>query len=125
MNRNEWEFEFTASALASAAKAKKETHQRKMDWWEAKKKETIQKVRDSGIEVKDSVAASYSNTKGNFGPQITIEAGLQRDLSECQDKIMEHNDLVRQYDGWAQVLDANNESRVKLQHDDWLFFFGQ
>jgi hypothetical protein len=44
---------------------------------------------------------------------------------ECQGKILEHDNLVRTYDGWVQVLQGNPEARVTLHHDDWLFFFGK
>jgi hypothetical protein len=122
---DKWEFEFTAATLAEAADTKFEKHTAKQKWWEGKKVETMTKVKESGIEVRDSVAATYSNTKGGFGPQIEIDGGLQRDLIECQDKLMEHYNLTRVYGGWAQVLHGNPESRVKLHHDDWLFFFGE
>lgn len=121
--RQEWEFEYTAGKLADAAKLKMESHTKRLEWWEAKKKEVMQKVRDSGIEIHDSVAASYSNTKGGYGPEIKIDIGMQRDLSECQSKILEHTALIKSYDGWVQVLEANKESRLKLSHEDWLFFF--
>lgn len=125
MKRHEWIFEYTASKLAEAARVKMDTHIGKLAWWENKKKETLAKVTDMGIEVQDSVASSYSNVKGAFGPQIRIDAGLQRDLSECQEKIMEHHGLVQTYDGWIQVLNANPEARLSLEHDDYLFFFGE
>lgn len=125
MKRNEWSFEYTASKLAEAAASKREKHSKKLLWWEDKKKETMKKVAESGIEVQDSVAASYSNTKGGFGPQIKIDPGLQRDLTECQEKIMEHHHQTVSYDGWVQVLNANPEARLSLEHDDFLFFFGE
>lgn len=123
--RQDWEFEYTAGKLAEAAKLKKESHTKRLEWWEAKKKEVMQKVRDSGIEIRDSVAASYSNTKGAYGPEIEVDAGMQRDLCECQSKILEHTNLIKSYDGWVQVLEANKESRLKLSHEDWLFFFAE
>lgn len=125
MKRDEWSFEYTASKLAEAAASKREKHSKKLTWWEEKKAEVIKQVAASGIEVQDSVAASYSNTKGMFGPQIKIDAGLQRDLSECQEKIMEHHHKVEEYGGWVQVLSANPEARLSLEHDDYLFFFGE
>jgi hypothetical protein len=125
MKRNDWLFTYTASKLAEAALAKRDKHAKKLQWWEDKKGDTIKKVADSGIEVQDSMAASYSNVKGAFGPQIRIDSGLQRDLTECQDKIMEHHGLVKSYDGWIQVLSANGEARLELEHDDYLFFFGE
>lgn len=85
----------------------------------------MRKVAESGIEVKDSVASSYSNVKGNFGPEITIDATLQRELTECQQKIMEHHRFIKEYEGWIQVLKGNPESRLDLEHDDYLYFFGE
>lgn len=126
MKRHDWKFTYLASDLAKAALTKKDIHVTKLAWWEDKKAEAIRKVGEGGIEVQDSVASSYSNTKGNFGPRIQIDPGLQRDLTECQDKIMEHNGLVQEYDGWHQVLGAQPGSdRLELTHDDYLFFFGK
>lgn len=125
MKRNSWLFTFTASKLAEAASAKKEKHVGKLEWWEAKKAETMKKVAESGITVQDSVAASYSNTKGGYGPEIIIDETLQRDLTECQRKIMEHHTLVAQYEGWIQVLSGNAEARLDLDQEDYLFFFGE
>jgi len=126
MKRNDWTFEYTASKLAEAAKAKRLHHASRFDWWSAKKTETVKKVSESGIEVHDSVSNMGSNvSRGYQGPQIKIDSGLQRDLSECQQKIDEHMDAVTNYEGWLQVLSANPEARLQLHHDDYLFFFGE
>lgn len=124
MKRYQWSFGYTAVKLADAARAKKDEHGGKKAWWEAKKAEVMARVRESGIEVRDSVAATYSNTKGGCGPQIEVDAGMQRDLSECQAKILEHDKLVHEYDGWVQVLAANPETILDLDHQDYLYFFG-
>lgn len=125
MRRDEWVFSYNASNLAAAAAQKRDHHKQRFDWWTLKKEETIRKVKEMGIEVHDSVAASISNTKGYAGPRIEIDAGLQRDLSECQGKIREHDESMREYEGWRQVLESNKEDRLQLNHDDWLYFFGQ
>lgn len=125
IGRDWWTFDYTAARLAESAILKRDAHAKKLEWWEKKKKEIIQKVAETGIDIQDSVAANYSNTKGNFGPQIVIDAGLQRDLSECQQKILEHDSMTRIYNGWAQVLAANPEKRLSLTHDDYIFFFGE
>lgn len=125
MQRDKWEFEYTAAKLVDAASAKREVHQAKFEWWEAKKAEVMKKVREEGIEIHDSVASSYSNVKGRFGPEIQIDEVMQRDLVECQTKILEHHHEIKNYDGWIEVLNANPEARLKLHHDDWLYFFGK
>lgn len=125
MKRNEWTFEYTAAKLADAAEKKLAHHNERVAWWEAKKTEITKKVGESGIEVHDSVAAGYSNTATGIMPMIQIDSGLQRDLCECQRKIQEHCGKVRDYTGWVQVLRGNPEARLALEHDDYLFFFGE
>jgi hypothetical protein len=49
---------------------------------------------------------------------------MQGDLNECSFKVTEHSLKAREYDGWIQVFSANPDSRLKLHHDDFLFFFG-
>lgn len=125
MKRNEWSFEYTAATLADAAEAKRAHHQDRLQWWEVKKVEVTKSVGDRGIEVHDSVASGYSNTATGIMPMIQIDSGLQRDLCECQNKIQEHGKKVRDYAGWVQVLRAQPEARLSLEHDDFLFFFGE
>lgn len=125
MKRGQWGFDYTASKLLEAAVKKREAHLGKKAWWEKKKAEVMEQVRETGITVHESVAATYSSTKGHYGPEIEIDAGLQRDLTECQRKIMEHDKLVSEYGCWIQVLGANPESRLTLDNDDWLYFFGE
>lgn len=125
MKRNEWQFNFAVSELIEPTQKKIDAHTAKLKWWENKKAEVMQKVRESGIEIHDSVAASYSNTKGGFGPEIKIDVTMQRDLSECQQKIMEHSLLLKTYQGWLELFKHNPNNRLELHADDWLFFFGE
>ena len=122
MNRTDWEFEYTAKTLADAAVAKKAYRQERADWWEAEQKKLMAEVRESGLEINESVASQYA-TSATRGPQLSVRSDLQQKLAECHTKIREHLSAVREYDGWAQVLTANPEARLKLKHGDWLFFF--
>lgn len=125
MLKKEWEFRYSTDDLAKAAQDKVEHHTKRLAWWEQKKEEVMKEVRDKGITVQDSVASSVSNYKGGVNPVIMVEAGLQRDLNECQTKIMEHHRLLNEYDGWDQVLTANKGQKLSLHHEDWLYFFGK
>lgn len=124
MKRQEWVFGYSSEKLLEAAKAKHESHSIKLKWWEEKKAEITQKVSETGIEIQDSVASSYSNTSGNYGPQIRIDSGLQRDLTECQQKIKAHAEMKQHYAGWVSVFESNPGRTYELEHDDFLFFFG-
>lgn len=124
MKRDDWSFEYEANELAKAAAEKADMHAGKKKWWEDKKAEVMQKIRESGIEVHDSVAASYSSTKGFQSPHIKIDGTLQDDLSETVNKISVHDRLLNEYQGWMQVLASNPKMRMDLDHDDWLYFFG-
>ena len=68
MLRNAWGFEFTASALATAATEKKAHHEDRVKFWETAKEAVMKEVRETGIEVNESLAASYSNKSAGFGP---------------------------------------------------------
>lgn len=126
MNRNDWEFEYTASALARAAASQRDHRNERVSVWEGKKAEIMEKIKSSGLSVHEGVAASLSNyTSGNQDAQVMVDATLQRDLTECVQKIQTHRAMATQYDGWVQVLEANPESRLKLKHEDWMFFFGK
>lgn len=131
MNRNEWEFEYTCNALAAAATKQRDHRLSRVEAWTTKKGEVMQKIKDSGLTVHESVAEQFGNTYSTnaaghgFGAQVMVDNTLQRDLSECVTKIASHRAAATEYDGWIQMLNANPESRVKLNHDDWMFFFGK
>lgn len=128
MLKHEWEFEYTASALAIAAEAQRDFRSARVTAWEAKKAEIMEKVKTSGLTVHEGPAAGMSNYTSNAaggGAHVMVDTTLQADLSECVNKIKSHRAAVQQYEGWAQVLKANPESRLKLHQDDWLFFFGK
>ena len=82
MNRNDWEFEYTAKALADAAVAKKVYRQERADWWEGEQKKLMAEVRESGLEINESVASQYA-TSATRGPQLSVRSDLQQKLAEC------------------------------------------
>lgn len=130
MNRNDWEFEYTARNLAVAAKGQRDFRLSRVDVWEGKKAEVMAKIKDTGLTVHEGVAAqlqgTYSNASAGYGgAQVMVDSTLQRDLNECVGKINTHRAAATEYEGWLQVLDANPEARLKLKHDDWMFFFGK
>lgn len=124
MKRNDWKFAYSAGKLAAAAESKKKHHTERRGWWEAKKTEVMEKIKASGLEIHEEQAAAYSNRTKGYGAQIIIDPLMQRDLDECHQKIIKHNDLAQQYDCWHQVLISNSEHRLELDHEDFLFFFG-
>jgi hypothetical protein len=127
--RDEWEFEYTASKLAEGATAQKAHRLSRVEWWKQKKAEVMAEVKESGLEISESIAAqsNYSTSAlgGGRGPQISVRADLQQKLGECQSKIAGHTQAAAEYDGWVQVLSANPEARLKLTQADWLYFFGK
>lgn len=125
--RDEWEFEYTASKLAEGAAAQKAFRLGRVEWWKAAKAKVMAEVKESGLEISESVAAQISNYSTNAvsGPQISVRADLQKKLAECHQKIQSHQQAADEYDGWIQVLAANAEQRLKLTQADWLYFFGK
>lgn len=128
MNRSDWEFEYTASALAKAAEGQRDHRNERVTVWEGKKAEVMTKIKDTGLTVHEGVAAgmaNYTTSNNPGGAQVMVDVTLQRDLNECVSKIREHRQAATDYDSWAQVLNANPEARLKLKHNDWMYFFGK
>ncbi len=126
-NRDGWEFEYTASKLAEGAAKQKDFRLGRVAWWTEAKAKVMAEVKESGLEVSESVAASISNYASTqmAGPKVMVRADLQQKLSECHTKIQTHQQAADEYDGWVQVLAANPEARLKLTQADWLYFFGK
>lgn len=125
MKRNEWEFEYTASKLAEAARAKLGHYIGRVAWWKEKQQAVMQEIKESGLEITESLAVEYASSSASFGAQVTVRPELKTKLQECFLKIKSHEASAKDYSAWIQVLDANPEIRLKLNHDDWLFFFGE
>ena len=131
MTRNEWAFEYTAKALADASNLKKLHHQDRLLWWKTKQSDVISEVKESGLEITESISmeylsnSSFGGASNARGAQLVVKNDYQAKLNECHMKIREHDSKVKEYDGWRQVLEANPEQRVKLDIDDYLFFFGK
>ena len=128
MKRDEWEFEYTATEIADGAAAQKEHRLSRVAAWTEAKAKVMAEVKESGIEVSESLAAdmkSYSNATTGYGPQVMVRGDLQKKLTEAHQKIATHTRAAAEYDGWMQVLRANPEQRLKLTQEDWLYFFGK
>ncbi len=123
MLRDNWEFEFSAKKLADAALAKQGHHEGRLRFWQSAKEKVMAEVRESGIEVSEPIG-DHSNTSRGRSPQVMVRNDLQAKLNECHGKILEHMEHVREYAGWVNVLQGNPENHLKLNADDYLFFFG-
>jgi len=110
MLRQDWGFDYTATKLAEAAAQKQTFHQERLDWWKAKRLEVMNIIRSEGLEIDEKIALEYRNPKSrdwNQGSQVMVRNDLQKDLSECLEKLNHHTRQAQQYDGWQQVLAAN------------------
>jgi hypothetical protein len=128
MLRQDWCFNYSATKLAEAAQQKMAFHLQRLDWWKAKRAEVMTVIRSEGLKIDEKIALQYRNPKSrdwDGGSQVMVRNDLQKDLTECLEKLSHHTQQVQQYDGWQQVLAANANARVKLDIDDWLFFFGR
>src|SRR5262245_58957128 len=128
MQRQQWCFEYTGAALTDAVRAKVELHRSRFEWWLNKKQEILAKIRSEGLEIDERIALEHKTVKARDwerGAQVLIRNDLQAGLDECLNKLAYHTAQLNAYEGWLQVLGANPEVRLRLDHDDWLFFFGK
>ncbi len=125
MKRKEWQFEYNTKQVLGAARAKANHHAERLKWWEGQQAEVMAKMRESGIEISQSLAMQYGQTQANFAPNVSIKPDVQRELNECFQKISEHKSKQADYACWVEILSATNDGHnLSLDHDDWLHFFG-
>jgi hypothetical protein len=132
-NRSDWEFEHLGSELLEGAKKKEEFRRARLGWWKDQKDKVMQTIKESGLEVQESLALQYSSASNNInalrgghsGAQIVVRNDLQDKLNECHSKIREHEAASIEYNAWVQVFSRNQTKTFKLKQGDWLFFFGE
>ena len=135
MKRNEWEVKYTGRRLAEAAQAKKTYHAERHKVWSGKEEDVMVEIKSSGMEINRSLVDEMRKTNqysisnsANLGfpsTTVTIRADLLQKLQEAGLKIRQHEDLIKQYDAWVQMMEAHQENQFELNHDDWMFFFGK
>ena len=126
MLRNQWKFDYSASEILQATESKLKFHHERLAWWKNKKEDVISMIREEGLEIDENIAMEYISPKSrDWGTQVTVRDDLRKDLNECLKKLSYHTDLINDYAAWQQVLRVNPENSLNLDHDDWLFFFGQ
>ena len=128
MRRELWRFEYTANKLAEAAATKIKFHDERLEWWKVKRREVMDKIRSEGIEIDEKISLAYLSPKARDwerSTQVTVRDDLRNRLTECQEKLAHHTQRRHEYNGWLQVLSANPEQRLRLDIQDWLFFFDQ
>jgi hypothetical protein len=125
--RKEWRFPYSTVKVLDGAKAKAIFHAGRLEFWQKKQAETMERIKSDGLQVQTSLAgANYSNVNRGFGAQVVVDATLQRDLDECETKIHEHRSKADTYRGWVEVLAAQRgDVTLELDHEDYLFFFGK
>lgn len=126
--RDDWNFSYLGSDLATAAGKKMDFHRGRLKFWTDKKAEVMTAIKADGLEIDESIASeSPKFSSANYGrdPVVAVRADLLRDLRECVSKISEHRKKLDGYHGWRQILQANSNISQALDHDDWLFFFGE
>lgn len=106
----------------AAARTKARHHRERLVFWSKKTQELMTRIRKEGLEITEPVA---QHTTMRAGPTVMVRNDLHTQLQECVRKEREHTSRVREYEGWVQVLKANPKVRLRLQHDDWLHFFGK
>lgn len=133
-NRSKWEFEHLGQELLEGAKAKEEFRRQRLAWWKEQKEKLMQEIKESGLEVQETIASLYgSHTNdinalragGRGSAQIVVRNDLQDKLNECHLKIKEHEMASIEYNAWVQVFSKNLNKSFKLKQGDWLFFFGE
>ena len=121
--RFKWSIQKSAKDLVEAARNKQLHHWERMKWWEDMLAKAKADAKEHGIEVIESDAMQYSNTKASFGPRIGIGEKYQMRLNEAFSKVKEHNDLWATYRSWVTMMEGSGDRTYDLDVNDYHFFY--
>jgi hypothetical protein len=134
MKRDEWELNYTADVILKATKTKIAFHESRVVVWKKTQDNVKKEIKESGIkidegpEIQEMGNSPYSRVSAGVsyprGPQIRIRDDLNEHLQRTTQKIREHREKTRQYTAWEAILESQGKASFKLNHDDWIFFFG-
>lgn len=126
MLRNDWKFSYSTATLLEAAKNKVAYRTGRAEFWQTRLEEAMTELRSSGIEVTQSVAASYgSHSNSRRGTAVKLDEAITDKIEECQEKLKEHKTEAAAYAGWVEVFAGNPDTTLELKYGDWLYFFGK
>lgn len=126
MLRNEWKFEYRAVKLADAAGIRAAFHRDRLDWWKARKDKVLDTIRSEGLEIDEKIVLEFSSPKSRDwqdATRISVRTDLRTDLNECLKKLAHHTQQQASYLAWTEVLSANPDANLALDHEDWQYFF--
>jgi len=124
--RGKWKFNKSTDDLKVAAAKKALFRKGREDFWKSKFDEVMAEIKNSGIEVNESINSGYSTSNTGYRkPEIQVKPELEEKIGECHNKIKEHSNAFAAYNAWAQVFEGNPGVVMELNFNDWLYFFSE
>ena len=115
-NRSEWTFTYQAPRLMEASKARKEYHEKRLEFWTREKKKAEKEVRDHGIDFRD-----YPVTGGSR-LEAVIDPSLAKRYTESERKLKKHKAGIEEYDRFERAFAKHSSEVYQLDIDDMAFF---
>lgn len=124
MNRNKIVFQYYIGDVLDAVKNKIKFHKGRANFYSLKFDQYKKDLQDHGVVIQDHIGASVSNTPTyGGGPDISFDTEIYRKLTQAVERLTHHKNLIKDYNRWKIVLDAQNKgSAVELDLDDIEFF---
>lgn len=127
-----WTFPYSATDLATAAAEKVKHHAERLEFWTKARTKVLDDIKEKGLVIetplaKRAMSDTYNATRRQT--TVSVDDAMERDLDEAHIKVTEHEQKLKDYTGWQQVMEAQATKtpmpNFDLTHNDWLFFFGR
>lgn len=125
--RDKWTFGMKIGEVLAGAKAKRDHHNSRVAWWEAKKSEVFATIKEGGLKISESLVSQYAKTGyATASVDLEVDPDLQKKLDECVRKIGDHRAKADSYAAYVEVLSTRpGGDTIELAVEDWQFFFGK
>lgn len=116
--RDEWRFQFKVGDVHEAAKAERDYHNGRADWWKGERTEAERNLREHGIDVK------HFEITGGTQAQAQLDPSLAQRLTQSEGKMRGHQKSAQEFDRWAIALSKRQaDDTIDLDKADFDYFF--
>lgn len=125
--RDNWKFCFSTKEVSEAISSKLGYHKGRIAWWANRRSEVMEKLKEAGVKVTESLVAQYSTTNlsnAGRGMSVNLDQELQSQLDECVRKVNEHEKAKTAFERWNSFADSwPNDKMLDLTYEDYVYFF--
>lgn len=109
-------FTFKANEISLAAIKRANYHDERLRFWKEEQQKAIALAKEAGVEIREH------EISGGIDVEVIIDRSISNRLTECSNKIQEHQSLASRLKIEAAAYSTQGERPYELDPDDIVYF---